>query len=522
MLVTRMTERNGLNFGSLGGEEMQERNAIGIDPDAQGFVCAYVKRSETKVATPGYMATAADLKSFLKWVQGEGDVIIAIEGSNGWSKPIEKVLREAGVVFYSFKPFDTDKFRKAVLGQNKTNRKDAESVARYAMALEAQGKLDQYRRVWFPDMELQLLTRRHKRLTEQLTAEVNRLWKLLRYASPDLYLALGGKNPEVQSRPGVLKNQGVLNLLTSSPDVGRWKTLSDEQILEAMGGESRGRRLLVEQLRKVMDSFQPASEAIALLLRTSAEDIQRLKEELHSIEGMLEKITAENAGVQELRNVRGIATNTASKMIAEIIDIRRFAREDSLACYSGLGMQEHSTGQKTNMISLELFNHRLKDAFMTAAKNFVRYNPDSHLTGYFTNLVKGGMSPLEATKRVARALVRVIYRRLSALTAQASEEIKKSAERQEMGEGGMASGLTRSGQSHKSNILPPSPKKNIQRSTSRVKRDAMAVRKGRNTNPKQRTKIPKKSLDLSKTIFISGVSFNDLLCRSPISACTIE
>ena len=108
---------------------MQERKAIGIDPDARGFVCAYVKRSEVKVGTRGYMATDSDLKSFLKWAQGEGDVIIAIEGSNGWSRPIEKVLREARVVFYSFKPSDTDKFRKAVLGQNKTNKKDAESVA---------------------------------------------------------------------------------------------------------------------------------------------------------------------------------------------------------------------------------------------------------------------------------------------------------------------------------------------------------------------------------------------------------
>src|SRR5208283_3503594 len=127
--------------------------------------------------------------------------------------------------------------RKAVLGQNKNNKKDAESVARYAMALEAQGKLERYRRVWFVDMELQLLTRRYGSLTEQLTAEVNRLWKLLRYASSDLYLALGGKNPEVQCDPKGLKNQGILNLLTSTPDVGQWKSLSDEQILEAMGGE---------------------------------------------------------------------------------------------------------------------------------------------------------------------------------------------------------------------------------------------------------------------------------------------
>ena len=472
---------------------MQERNAIGIDPDAQGFVCAYVKRSETKVATRGYMATDSDLKSFLKWVQGEGDIVIAIEGSNGWSRPIEKMLREAGVIFYSFKPADTDRFRKAILGQNKTNAKDAESVARYAMALETQGKLEQYRRVWFPDMELQLLTRRHGSVTEQLTAEVNRLWKLLRYASSDLYLALGGKNPEVECDPKMLKNQGILNLLSSSPDVGQWKSLKDEQILEAMGGDDyKGRRALIGELRKVMNSFQPTSESMALLLRTSAQHIQMLKGVLRDIENMLEKLTAKNEAVQELRQTRGIATNTATKMVAEIIDIRRFAREDSLACYTGLGMREHSTGQTKTMVPSELFNHRLKDAFMTAAKKVVQFNPDSHIAGYHRNLIKGGMSELEATKRVARALVRVIYRRLSALAGQTSEaQSLKNEDYQQKGESGMASGLTRSGQSHVSNI-PLNPRlNNTARAASRVKR--VVTRTSRTTKPRGRTKISKKN-----------------------------
>ena len=472
---------------------MAERNAIGIDPDAQGFLCAYVKRSETKVATKAYMVTEADLKSFVKWVQGEGDVLIAIEGSNGLSKPLEKTLREGGVIFYSFKPSDTDKFRKAVLGQNKTNRKDAESVARYAMALEAQGKLDQYRRVWFPDMELQLLTRRYGSLTEQLTAELNRLWKLLRYASSDLYLALGGKNPEVQCDPKGLKNQGILNLLTSTPDIGQWKSLSDEQILEAMGGgDYKGRRALVGELRKVMDSFQPTSESMALLLSSSAHDIKRLKEEQRDIQRMLEKLTAENAAVRELRRMRGIATNTAAKMISEIIDIRRFAREDSLACYSGLGMREHSTGQTTNMVPTQLFNHRLKDAFMTAAQTVVYYNPDSHIAGYHKNLIKAGMSPRGATRRVARALVRVIYRRLSALTAQSVEaSTTGSEEHQEKGESGMASGSARSGQGHVSNIPPSSPGNNRARSASRVKRVVRAT--SSTMEPGRRKAISKKN-----------------------------
>jgi hypothetical protein len=337
------------------------------------------------------------------------------------------------------------------------------------MALEAQGKLENYRRMWFADMELQLLTRRLGSLGEQLTAEVNRLWKLLRYASADLYLALAGKNPEVECGQKVLKSQGILNLLISTPDVGEWKSLSDEQMLEAMGGASyKGRRELIQELRKVMSSFQPASEAMALLLSNSAHQIQRLKGEQQDIVRMLEKLTAENAAVQTLR-MKGIATNTAATMIAEIIDIRRFAREDSLACYAGLGMREHSTGQTTNMVPTQLFNHRLKDTFMTAARNVVFFNPDSHIAGYHRNLVKAGMPPLEATKRVARALVRVIYRKLSALQVTVETADAPTGDEPEKGESGMASGSTRSGQSHTSDISLSSPCNNRARGVKRVK-----------------------------------------------------
>jgi hypothetical protein len=256
------------------------RNAIGIDPDSKGFICVAVKLSEMKVTMRGYMTTDLDLKSFLRWVKGEGNAIVAIKGSNGLSRPIEKALREAGIIFYSFKPADTDKFRKAVLGQNKNNRKDAESVARYAMALEAQGKLERYRRVWFADQELQLLTRSYERKSQEMTAEVNRLWKLIRLASPDLYLALGGNNPEVELSENILKTQGILTLLSEKPDFGEWKTLSDEQLREAMGrGNCKGRRELIQELRKVMGSFASVSPGVALMIRNSAQQIKRFKQE---------------------------------------------------------------------------------------------------------------------------------------------------------------------------------------------------------------------------------------------------
>jgi transposase len=393
------------------------------------------------------------------------------------------VLREAGVIFHSFKPADTDRFRKAVLGQNKNNERDAESVARYALALEAQGKLEQYRRVWSADMELQLVTRRYESLSDQLTREVNRLWKLLRYASPDLYLLLGGKNGQKGQRGKVLKNQGILTLLISKPDIGEWKGFSETEMREAMGGGNyKGRGELIAELREAAESFPSISAGIGLVIRSSAQQIQRFKEEQSELLRMLDSLTEGNLAVQCLKSHRGIATLTAAKMIAEIIDIRRFAREDSLACYSGLGMREHTTGNTTMMIPTRLFNHRLKDAFITAARNVVFYDPDSHLAGYYRNLVKAGMQPMEATKRVARALVRVIFRELSALNESKANELDQ--ERQKEGEGDMASGVTRGDQGRKSNISPSSPRSNKSKSTKKVKSNKAL---GARTNGKRKT-----------------------------------
>jgi len=464
---------------------MRESNAIGIDPDSQGFVCAHVKPSEKRVATKGYLTTDADLRSFLQWVKGEKNVVVAIEGSNGLSKPIEKALREAEVIFYSFKPADTDKFRKAVLGQNKNNKKDAESVARYALALEAQGKLERYRRVWFVDQELQLLTRAYERNSQELTAEANRLWKVIRLASPDFYLALRGGHPEVELGEKVLKSHGVLTLLSSKPDFGEWKHLCDEELLEATGGRNRKWRIkLIQELRKVMGNFTSISPALALIIRSSAQKIERLKHERIEITKILDVLTKDRAAVQALQETRGISTITSATMIAEIVDIRRFPREDSLACYCGLGMREHSTGESVRMVPTELFNHRLKDAFMTAAWNVVRYNPESHIAGYHRNLVKAGKSPLAATKRVARALVRVIYRKLSALSATTDAPTEDKLKE---GESGMASGSTRSGQSHTSDISLSSLRNDKAGDVRAVKEGAIPTVRGTKTGKEGKT-----------------------------------
>jgi len=135
---------------------------------------------------------------------------------------------------------------------------------------------------------------------------------------------------------------------------------------------------------------------------------------------------------------------------------------------------------------------------MTAARNFVLFNPDSHLTGYHRNLVKSGMDPLEATKRVARALVRVIYRKLASLPEANKGGVADNEENLQLGESDMANGSIRGGQGHTSNMSLSSPQNAGARRTAKVKRGFRITRKteksGKTRKTRKKFRCVKKSL----------------------------
>jgi hypothetical protein len=453
-------------IGSGGGEV---EKVVGIDPDASGFVCALVGGQTARPVSKRFSVSTEDLERFIRWLREESPSIVALEGIHGQSGPIEKALREAGMVFYSLKPADTDKYRKAVLGENKNNERDAEAVGLFALSLRERGKLERWRRVWDPDVDLRVVSRRYESVGKQLTAEVNRLWKLLRQASPDLYLALGGKLEEVESSPRVLKNEGILTLLATKPQIGVWKELSEDELMEAMGGgEYKGRREFVRELMRITAKLPELSRWMSMVIRRSANQIQMFKREQVELESALEEMGLERPTVERLKQMRGIGTITASGMVAEIIDIRRFASEDNLASYSGLGRVEDKTGERETMKKARKYNRRLKDLFMSAAINVVRNDANSHLAGYHRNLIKRSMEPTEATKRVARALVRVIYRELMALIPADPKE--PASKEQQEGKSGVASGRGRGDKHHLSNTPPRSPKHSGARKREPVKR----------------------------------------------------
>jgi hypothetical protein len=433
---------------------MEQRKVIGIDPDSKGFQCIYIKEGTRKITDEYFYVDKNGLQKFINWILKIGNAIIAIEGSNGQNRPIEKELRKNNIVFYSFKPVDVDRYRRAILGENKNNVRDAEATASLALALDIQNRLENYKRVWFCEDGLRLLTRHYDKITKDKTAEINSLWKLIRIISPDLYLFLHGKKIGAEEAKGSkLDNKSLLNLLSSKPDPSEWKDCTEVELLEAMGGKmQRGVIEKIMGIKKIARNISPEDSSISILIKSKATHILFLKQQLKEIVNALKKKAEDNVAIQNIVEKKGIGITTAATIVAEIIDIRRFMKDDNLASYSGLGRKTDATGDSKNEKKMCFYNRRLKNAFITAAKNFVRFNPDHHLTGYYTYLInesKRNMKKTEAYKRVARSLVRMIFKRLNGLL-----EITEPIVELKRKEGGMANGKTRN-----TNVLsniPPS------------------------------------------------------------------
>jgi transposase len=438
---------------------MEQRKVIGIDPDSKGFQCVYMKEGDRNLIKKHFYVDKIGLETFVKWVFKIGNTIIAIEGSNGQSRPIEKALKENGIVFHSFKPSSVTKYRRAVLGENKNNDRDAEATAGLALSLANQGRLTNFKRVWFPEDGLRQLTRMHEKITQNKTAAINSLWKLIRIASPDLYLMLKGREmDEEEGKKSKLDNENLLKLFKIRPDFSEWKSLSETELFEAMGRKNlKGVAENIKRIKKIAQHISPVDSSIHILVNAEASQILFYNDQLKIISKEIKKKAENNKSIQNLTEIKGFGINTAAKIVAEIIDIRRFLSDDNLASYSSFGRKTDDTGETKREKENYMFNRRLKNVFITAAKNFVRFNPDHHLTGYFRYLVdksKRGMDKTEAYKRVARALVRIVFKRLYGLLKIIDPDVTMKDK-----EGGMANGKTRN-----TNVLsniPPSSKVNV-------------------------------------------------------------
>jgi transposase len=327
---------------------------------------------------------------------------------DGFAAPFERAFTAAGITYYTIPAYLTRKVREGLLGENKSNEKDAESVAQTVHSMFTKNLLEQRRGRYQETVRgLRTLTRTRTRMVGYQTALKNALHSEMQKWCTDLALFLSGNHPAIA---GYAYSMPAIRLLANKPDIGTWKDLDDETIIDLMETGKREKTLKsIERMRTILESIGTIPSAFTTAIGIHARAIVSVHATIKEIEARIIEAVKDNALVSTIDEYRGVGRITAAAIVAEIQD-KRFTSDDNLASYAGLCCREDKTGTNDREKTRRRYNRYLKDGLMQAAAGMKNVHGDPVIKGFYKSLVRRGLKKIEAQKRIARGFARAVFK----------------------------------------------------------------------------------------------------------------
>ncbi|MEC0056078.1 IS110 family transposase [Bacillus cereus] len=340
-------------------------------------------------------------------------VVFGLEDVGGYGRALAKYLVDHEQVVKEVNPALSFLERKSHVTTHKSDSWDAECVARILI-----NKLNQ-----LPDAKpndllwsIQQLVSRRNALVKAQSALKNQLHIQLNHHYPSykkFFSELDGKTalafwqqyPSPSCLEGVSIKQLTAFLLDVSNNTCSVKKASD--ILK-----------LVKEDGQTMKEYQ---EMRNFLVRSIVREIEFKKKEMKYIERELKQLV--NLLDYQLETMPGIELVTASALIAEIGDVRRFPNANKLARFAGIAPVYFGSGGKGKTHKSKQGNRALHALFYNLAVQQVQVakgskkprNPVFH--AYYQKKLKEGKTKGQALVCIMRRLVNIVYGMMKYKTA---------------------------------------------------------------------------------------------------------
>jgi transposase len=145
----------------------------------------------------------------------------------------------------------------------------------------------------------------------------------------------------------------------------------------------------------------------SLELRWLLDQIEFLEGQIAQVEAAVQELMVSTE--QHLTTIKGIGTVLAATILAEIGDIHRFSRLESLVAYAGIDPAVYSSGEFTGTQAKlsKRGSPYLRRALWLAATSARRYNPD--LQEYYERKIRAGKPYGIVMSAICRKLFSRIY-----------------------------------------------------------------------------------------------------------------
>ncbi|MGT2736612.1 IS110 family transposase [Streptococcus orisratti] len=282
--------------------------------------------------TIGFARLLGDLKTVHK-------TEIIFEATGVYSRRLQAFLEDNGYAYTRLNPLEAKKQLDSLsLRVRKTDQIDAEKLARSQFVLNRKPTYVQ-EEVY---QNLRDLSRFYQNLTEDIVRAKNRLHKVLQVAFPELETILSTPTGEQ-----------YWNLVTAFPckdfvlEVG--KDELSESILQSTSKRISDKRVayLAEKLTALANQSYCAVKKTSPILeevRYYAQELLRLSEQRQAALDEMVELAQPLPEYEILLSIPGIAETTATSIIGELGDIRRFQSANQINAFIGIDLRHYESG----------------------------------------------------------------------------------------------------------------------------------------------------------------------------------
>lgn len=320
-------------------------NAVGIDVSSRKSTVAVLRPFGEVVRLPFDVRHSAEdltvLAQQLKAIKGETRIVM--EHTGRYYEGIAKVLHEAGLFVSGVNPLLIKEYGNNSLRKVKTDKADAIKIARYA--LDNWAELRDYTPMDTIRYDLKTLNRQFQLASKQKTATANNLIAL-----------------QEQSFPGIRK---LFDSPVRSDGTQKWVDFThDFWHADCVRGSSQNafteryrkwckRSRYQFSMQKAAEVYALAKSAVVLVQKTSVTKtlVQEAANQLTAISRSVEtyrtemnKLASQLPEYPVVMQMYGVGESLGPQLMAEIGDVRRFQRKQSLVAFAGIDPAPNESG----------------------------------------------------------------------------------------------------------------------------------------------------------------------------------
>lgn len=322
-------------------------NAVGIDISRGKSMVAVLRPFGEVVMLPFEVGHSnAELNALAEQLKSiEGETRVVMEHTGRYYEPVANALHNSGLFVSAVNPLLIKEYGGNSLRKVKTDRADAQKIARYT--LDNWADLRDYTPMDTIRYDLKTLNRQFNLSSKQKTASANNLIALLEQTFPGIRKCF--ESP--------VRNDGSqkwVDFVITFWHADCVRKYSKDAFAERYKKwcKKHGYFVLSNTIDKV---YAVAQNAVVLvpMSQTTKVIIQEAAKQLTAISRSVELYRAEMNHIAEtlpeypiVMQMFGVGTTFGPQLMAEIGDVRRFARKQSLVAFAGIDPAPNDSGDK--------------------------------------------------------------------------------------------------------------------------------------------------------------------------------